>query len=169
MKSTGGFNVTLPSDDAILVTRSFEAPRAAVFDAWTNAEKVKHWWDPNGIPLVACEIDLRPGGSFSWVNRTPDGEHEFAGTYREVTPPERLVFTVRVHPSAPEALTTLIFSEDGNATKLTMRIDCASVEERNALLQMRVDAGTSRTLENLATYLDEIQTYETLPLSQLQR
>lgn len=152
----GEFNVALPTDCQILLTRTFEAPRAAVFDAWTNAEHVKHWWDPSGVPLSSCEIDLRPGGSFRWVNTAHGGEHVFAGTYREIKPPERLVFTVKILPSSSSALTHLTFSEEGSRTKLTMRIECASMEDRDALLQMRVDAGTGRTLENLAIYLERI-------------
>jgi uncharacterized protein YndB with AHSA1/START domain len=157
MKYAGGFNVTVPTECEIQLTRTFEAPRAAVFEAWTNPEHVKHWWDPSGVPLASCEIDLRPGGSFRWVNSAHGGEHAFAGTYREITPPERLVFTVKIFPSSPDALTKLTFSEEGSQTKLTMRIECASVEDRDALLQMRVDAGTGRTLENLARYLERVQ------------
>jgi uncharacterized protein YndB with AHSA1/START domain len=157
MKYAGGFNVTLPSDRKILLTRTFEAPRAAVFDAWTNAEHVKHWWDPSGVPLSSCEIDLRPGGSFRWVNSAHGAEHAFTGIYHEITPPERLVFTVKISPSSPGALTELMFSEEGSQTKLTMSIECASIEERDALLQMRVDAGTGRTLQNLAMYLERIK------------
>ncbi len=156
MKYAGEFNVTLPTDREILLTRTFEAPRAAVFEAWTNAEHVRHWWDPSGVPLSSCEIDLRPGGSFRWVNSAHGGEHLFTGTYREIMPPERLVFTVKILPSSPAALTKLMFTQDGDQTKLTMRIECASIEDRDALLQMRVDAGTGRTLENLAMYLDRV-------------
>jgi uncharacterized protein YndB with AHSA1/START domain len=157
MKYDGGFNVTLATDREIRLTRTFEAPRAAVFDAWTKAEHIKHWWDPSGVPLSSCEIDLRPGGSFRWVNSAHGGEHAFTGTYREIKPPERLVFTVKIFPSSPGALTELIFSQRGSQTKLTMRIECASIEDRDALLQMRVDAGTARTLENLALYLERIK------------
>lgn len=154
MKAPGEFDVTLPTDRDILLTRTFEAPREAVFEAWTNAEHVKHWWDPSGVPLASCEIDLRPGGSFRWVNRA---KHEFTGTYREITPPERLVFTVHMFPSANGALTELTFSTAGSRTKLTMRIECASIDDRDALLRMRIDAGTGRTLENLAVYLERVR------------
>ena len=157
MKYAAGFHVTLPNDHEILLTRTFEAPRAAVFDAWTNAEHVRHWWDPSGVPLSSCEIDLRPGGSFRWVNSAHGGDHVFAGTYREITPPERLVFTVKILPSSPSALTKLVFTQEGNRTKLTMSIECASTADREALLQMRVDAGTARTLENLAMYLERLE------------
>jgi uncharacterized protein YndB with AHSA1/START domain len=157
MNHAEGFSVTLPTEDEILLTRTFEAPRAAVFEAWTNPQHVRHWWDPSGVPLSACEIDLRPGGTFHWVNSAHGGEHVFTGAYREITPPERLVFTVKMLPTSPDALTTLMFTEEGSGTRLTMRIECASGEDRDALLRMRVDAGTGRTLENLAMYLDRVK------------
>ena len=154
MKDAGGFNVTLSTDRDIQLTRTFEAPPTTLFDAWTNPEHVRQWWDPTGVPLTCCEIDLRPGGSFRWVNNAHAGEHVFAGTYREITPPERLVFTVKILPSSPDALTTLIFRQERSQTKLRLTIECASIADRDALLRMRVDAGTRRTLENLGTYLE---------------
>jgi uncharacterized protein YndB with AHSA1/START domain len=156
MKNAGTFEVTLPTDREILLTRTFDAPRAAVFEAWTKSEHVKHWWDPSGVALSVCEIDLRPNGAFRWVNSRHGAEHTFAGIYREITAPERLVFTVKIFPSHPDPLTTLLFSEDGSKTKLTMKIECNSIEDRDALLQMRIDVGTGRTLENLAEYLDRV-------------
>jgi uncharacterized protein YndB with AHSA1/START domain len=156
MKSTGTFTVTTPADREIVLTRIFDAPRAVVFAAWTKAEHVAHWWDPSGVPLSVCEIDLRPNGAFRWVNSAAGVEHPFTGTYREITAPERLVFTARIIPSSPEAVATLIFSEHQGKTKLTMTIECRSIEDRDALLQMRIDVGTAQTLENLARYLHKI-------------
>ena len=65
---------------------------------------------------------------------------------------------MRIFPSFPDALAELMFSQEGSQTKLTMRIECASIADRDALLQMRVDAGTGRTLENLAIYLERVKT-----------
>ena len=155
LKNIGLVTITTPGDRQIVVTRIFDAPRAIVFEAWTKAEHVTHWWDPSGVPLAVCEIDLRPNGAFRWVNRAPDGGegHSFSGTYREIVPPERLVFG---DPSRPEQGATLVFTEKGEKTKLTLTIECASRKDRDALLQMRVDAGTAQTLENLAAYLPTI-------------
>ena len=98
------------------------------------------------------------GGAFRWVHRGPDGGegHSFTGVYREIVPPEKLVFTVRMFPSSPELVGTLVFTEDGKKTKLTMGIECTTKKDRDALLQMRIDAGTALTLENLAAYLPKI-------------
>lgn len=156
MKNAGTFKLTTPTDREILLTRIFDAPRETVFEAWTKAEHVKHWWDPSGVPLSVCEIDLRPNGVFRWVNSAHGAEHTFTGIYREITAPERLVFTVKMFPSRPDPVTTLLFSEDGSKTKVTMKIECSSMEDRDALLEMRIEAGTGRTLENLAEYLDRV-------------
>jgi uncharacterized protein YndB with AHSA1/START domain len=158
VKNIGTVRITTPTDREIVITRIFDAPRAVVFEAWTNAEHVAHWWDPSGVPLAVCEIDLRPNGVFRWVHRAPDGGegHSFTGIYREIVPPEKLVFTVRMFPSSPEPVGTLLFTEDGKKTKLTMTIECATNKDRDALLQMRIDAGTAQTLENLAAYLPKI-------------
>jgi uncharacterized protein YndB with AHSA1/START domain len=155
MKNTGAFSVTTPTDHEIVMTRIFDAPRSLVFEAWTKAEHVAHWWDPSGAPLFVCEIDLRPNGAFRWVHRGAAG-YSFTGTYREITPPARLVFATRMFPASPESVGTLVFTEDSGKTKLTMTIECNSIEDRDALLKMRVDAGTARTLENLAEYLQKI-------------
>jgi len=146
-----------PGKPTIVMMRTFDAPRSVVFKAWTTPEHVARWWDPSGVPLAVCEIDLRPGGAFRWVNGSPGGlEHPFAGTYRDIAAPERLVFSARNRPAGPESLATLTFIEDAGQTTLTMTIECHSVADRDAMLEMRVDAGTARTLDNLAEYLRTI-------------
>lgn len=152
VNNIGPVTITTPGNRQIVVTRLFDAPRAVVFEAWTKTEHVAHWWDPSGVPLAVCEIDLRPNGAFRWVNRAPDGGegHSFAGIYREIAPPEKLVFTGAMGSAS------LVFTEEGKKTKLTMTIECATRKDRDALLQMRVDAGTAQTLENLAAYLPTI-------------
>ena len=157
MNKSETLTVTAPTDHEIVMTRMFDAPRAVVFATWTQTEHVVHWWDPTGVPLQVCEIDLRINGTFRWVNRGVDGQ-SFTGTYREIVEPERIVFTSPLIPSSPDLVTTLIFSVDGlDRTKLVMTILCASVEDRNAVLEMRIDVGTARTLDNLAAYIREIR------------
>ena len=157
MSEIGQVTIATPGESQIVITRHFDAPRALVFEAWTKAEHVARWWDPSGLPLAVCEIDLRPNGAFRWVNRAPDGGegHSFAGIYREIEPPEKLVFASSSGPGH----STLIFTEMGKRTKLTITIECATRQGREALLQMRVDAGTARTLENLAAHLLEMNVH----------
>jgi uncharacterized protein YndB with AHSA1/START domain len=147
-----------PSDREIVITRTFDAPRTLVFEAWTRCEHVSQWWDPGGAPLASCEIDLRPNGAFRWVNQTANGqEHAFAGTYREIRPPERIVFSTRTGRGGEETIGTLDFREHDGKTTLTLTMTCASIAGKDALLQMRVDAGTMKTLANLAAYLRTIE------------
>jgi uncharacterized protein YndB with AHSA1/START domain len=153
LENGGSATVTLPSDREIVITRAFRAPRTLVFETWTKAEHVAQWWDPNRLPLAVCEIDLRPGGAFRFVNDGQGGmNHAFSGIYREIVPPSRLVFT-SPSPSGGESTGTLLFSGHGETTTLTMTIACASRADRDALLAMRVDVGTMRTLDNLDGYL----------------
>jgi len=157
MDRSNSATVTTPSDRVIVITRAFDAPRSLVFEAWTKAEHVAQWWDPSGAPLAVCDIDLRPHGAFRFVHQGPDGvNHPFTGLYREVTAPARLVFTTRVAPSGAESIGTLVFSEHEGRTTLTMTIECQSKADRDALLKMRVDVGTTRTLDNLDEYLGSI-------------
>jgi uncharacterized protein YndB with AHSA1/START domain len=150
----GGTEVTLPSNREILIVRRFAAPRAMVFDAWTRAEHIAAWWDPRGLPLASCQLDLRPGGAFRFVPRGADGaSRAFAGEYREIAPPQRLVFAIPGPSAGNETVGTLVFHEQRGETMLTMTIACASGADRDALLRARVDAGTVRTLENLAVHL----------------
>ena len=143
--------VTLPSDREILIIRSFAAPRDVVFDAWTKPEHLAHWWDPSSERLASCDIDLRPNGTFRFVPR--GAMPPFIGTYREIVPPERLVFSTVVAPSGEESIGTLLFEERDGGTILRLTIACASQADRDALLEMRIDAGTLQTLENLNEYV----------------
>jgi uncharacterized protein YndB with AHSA1/START domain len=153
---SGKFNcVADPAKPTLVMTQTFDAPRIDVFEAWTTPEQVALWWDPTGAKLAVCEIDLRPGGAFRWINQGETGaEHPFTGTYREIVPPERLVFEVWTSPASPPQLGTLVFTEGEGGTTLTMTIECQSVAQRDAMLAMRIDAGTARTLQNLAAHLD---------------
>ena len=148
-----GATITLPSDREIRLVRVFNAPRHLVFEAWTSPEHVRHWWDPSGSPLAICEIDLRPGGSFRFVNSALQGAgHAFTGTYREITPPERLVFS-SPSPNGADTLGTLEFEERAGRTTLILTMTAPTKGARDAMLEMRIDAGTARTLANLGEYL----------------
>ena len=129
----------------IRLTRSFDAPRAEIFEAWTKPEHVACWWDPAGKPLAACEIDLRPGGSFRFVTQDhPD--MPFAGTYLEIAPPCRLIF------EALGATGRVMLEEAHGGARMTVEIECRSADELDQYLRMGVDVGTAQTLDNLVAY-----------------
>lgn len=131
---------------AIRLTRIFEAPAGRVFQAWTRPEEVRCWWDPTGEPLVLCEIDLRPGGRFTFVNKS-HSEHPFSGVYLEITPPHRLVF------EAMGSRGTVSIEESRGQTRLQVEIACASAEHLDQFLQMGVADGTQQTLDNLVAHI----------------
>src|SRR3982074_3686276 len=94
MKNTGTLKVTTPTNREIVLTRVFDAPRHLVFDAFTKPELLKRWFGPRGWSLAACEVDLRVGGGFRFVPRSPDGKDMgMRGVYHELTPPDRSVHT----------------------------------------------------------------------------
>ena len=85
--STGTATVTLPTDEQILITREFAAPRHLVYKAYTTPELVRRWWNAKRGEVTTCEIDLRVGGRWRYVMVTPDGfEVAFHGEYRELVP-----------------------------------------------------------------------------------
>ncbi len=125
--------------------RRVDAARAQVFEAWTQPEQVAAWWDPSGEPLATCEIDLRAGGSFAFVNRShPD--MPFSGIYREIAPPERLVF------EAMGATGRVILEDAAGATHMVVEIVCRSKEHLDQFMKMGVHEGTARTLDNLVAF-----------------
>src|ERR687894_541673 len=114
--------VTLPTDEQILITREFDAPKHLVYKAWTTPELVKRWWHAKRGEATIAEIDLRVGGAWRYVMVTEDGfEVAFHGEYREIVPNERIVST-EVYEGMPDAdehaaLNTLTLAEvDGRTT-----------------------------------------------------
>jgi uncharacterized protein YndB with AHSA1/START domain len=139
------------STNTIVLTRTFDAPRERVFEAWTQPEHVACWWDASGARLSLCEIDLRPDGAFRFVHRGRPDVPPFSGIYREIAPPETLVF------EAMGAIGRVVLQDTGGATLLTLSITCASAAHLDQFLQMGVDKGTSQTLDNLVVYVGSMK------------
>ena len=142
------FQVTTPSDREIRLTRLFNALRPLVFEAMTKPEHVKQWWGRlgEGYSVPVCEIDLRLGGAWRFVNRHPKGEVAFYGEYREITPPSRLVFT-EIFEQFPESVSvvTADFTEEDGKTRLTVTVLYPSLQVRDMVIAsgMAKGAGTS--------------------------
>jgi uncharacterized protein YndB with AHSA1/START domain len=153
--ASGALTVTLPSDLEILMTRVFDAPRHQVFEAHTRPEHVRRWWGLRGSEMPVCEMDLRPGGAWRYVLREGDGqEYGFRGVYREITPPDQLVYTFIFEPMPQhEALITLTFAENEGRTTLTQTILHKSTEARAGHLHSGMEAGATETLNRLAELL----------------
>jgi uncharacterized protein YndB with AHSA1/START domain len=152
--SSGTATVTLPTDEQILITREFDAPRHLVFKAWTTPDLVKRWWNAKRGEVTVAEIDLRVGGRWRYVMVTEDGfEVGFHGEYREIVPNERIVST-EVYEGAPggdegAVLNTLTFTEVDGRTTLTNLVQAPSKEIRDAIIDSGMEAGMQDAMDLL--------------------
>jgi uncharacterized protein YndB with AHSA1/START domain len=149
--SSGTATVTLPTDEQILITREFDAPKHLVYEAWTTPELVKRWWTANRGEATIAEIDLRVGGSWRYVMVTDDGfEVGFHGEYREIVPNERIVST-EVYEGMPEAeaVNTVTFTEVDGRTTLTILVQHTSKEHRDAHIESGMEDGLQDGLDLL--------------------
>jgi uncharacterized protein YndB with AHSA1/START domain len=152
--SSGTATVELPTDEQILITREFDAPRHLVYEAWTTPELVKRWWHANRGELTIAEIDLRVGGRWRYVSVTDDGtEVAFHGEYREIVPNERIVSTEAYEgapdPDANATLNTATFGEADGRTTLTILVEAPSKEIRDAIIDSGMEAGMQDALDLL--------------------
>lgn len=132
--TTVPLQVTTPTPNEIVMTRSFAAPQDLVFDAFTKPELVRRWQlGPDGWSMPVCEIDLRVGGSYRyvWRNDADGAEFGMSGTFRTITP-ERIVHTERFGDE--ESLVTITFEAEDAGTLLTMTLRFATPEARDAAL-----------------------------------
>jgi len=160
VRNSSAMTLTLPSDREIVLTRSFNAPRRLVFEAWTNPEHVKQWYGCSMMTLATCEIDLRAGGAYRYVLRDAAGvHHAMQGVYREITPPARLVYTERYATegfTSNDALVTVLFAEHDGMTTLTSTILHQSKADRDAHLGTGMEHGAAETLDRLAALLAQM-------------
>ncbi|HSF62307.1 MAG TPA: SRPBCC family protein [Gaiellaceae bacterium] len=152
--SSGTATVTLPTDEQILITREFDAPKHLVWKAWTTPELVKRWWHANRGEMTVCEIDLRVGGSWRYVMVTPDGfEVGFHGEYREIVQNDRLVST-EVYEGIPDAeehaaIDILTLTEVGERTILAVLVEHPTKEGRDAHINSGMEAGMQDAMDLL--------------------
>lgn len=155
-----------------VISRLLDAPRDLVWKAFTDPERMKRWWGPKGFGVAAAKMDLRPGGTYHYGLRAPDGNTMWGKfVYREIVPPERLVFVnsfsnpaggVTRHPIVPtwpmETLITVTFDEEpGGKSKLNVRW---AAHNANEVEQKTFDASHvgmkatwTGTLDRLGAYL----------------
>jgi uncharacterized protein YndB with AHSA1/START domain len=138
------------SEREIIVKRSFNAPARIVFAAWSKAELFKQWWVPKslGLSLLSCEMDVRAGGKYRLVFSHGDSEMAFFGTYIEVTPHSRLVWTNEESGEAGQ-VTTVTLKEQGGKTLMVLHELYASKEARDAGLRSGAYDGMGETFEQL--------------------
>jgi uncharacterized protein YndB with AHSA1/START domain len=158
--NSDSFKVTTPSDQEIRMTRLFSAPRPVVFEAMTRPEHVKQWWGRlgEGYSVPVCEIDLRVGGAWRFVNRHPRGEAVFYGEYREITPPSRLVFTeiFAQFPDSVSVVTAELTDEDGK-TRMTATVRYPSLAVRDMVLASGMSHGAGLSYDRLDDLVAALQ------------
>ena len=141
-----------------IITYEFQAPRALVFQAWTDPKHLAQWWGPRGFTNPVCQWDARPGQTIHVVMRAPNGtDYPMGGEFREITPPEKLVFT-----SGPldesgalifEFLHTALFTEQNGKTLLTLRSRVLKTTPAANKYIGGFEAGMTQSLEKLAEQL----------------
>jgi uncharacterized protein YndB with AHSA1/START domain len=150
--SSGTATVTLPTDEQILITREFDAPKDLVYKAFTTPELIKRWWSAKRGEVTVAEIDLRVGGRWRYAMTTTEGGFEvaFHGEYREIVPNERIVST-EVFEGMPdaEAVNTMTLAEVDGRTTLTILVQHQSKEHRDAHIESGMEAGLQDALDLL--------------------
>jgi uncharacterized protein YndB with AHSA1/START domain len=154
--NSGTATVTLPTDEQILITREFDAPKDLVYKAYTTPELVRRWWHAERGEVTTCEIDLRVGGKWRYVMVADGGlEVGFHGEYREIAPNEKLVST-EVYEGMPQGdepeqgtLNTVTFTEADGRTTLTILVDAPSKEIRDAIIASGMEDGLQDALDLL--------------------
>ena len=154
--SSGTATVTLPTDEQILITREFDAPKHLVFKAYTTPELVKRWWSGQKGEVTTAEIDLRVGGKWRYAMVASEGfEVAFHGEYREIVPDERIVST-EVYEGAPQpdgveegTLNTFTLAEADGRTTMTVLVQAPSKEIRDAIIESGMEAGMQDAMDLL--------------------
>lgn len=157
------------AENEVVFTQIINAPQERVFKAWTDPKLLSQWWGPEGFTNPICHVNLRPGGEYRIVMRSPDGvEYPVKGFYLEVVRPERIVFTdtAEEHPAqwrellnkyrqkgkdepSLNLLMTVTFTDLGVRTLLTIQTHFATVTDRDAILKMGAAEGWAQSLGKL--------------------
>ena len=147
-RTANAAQITTPTDREIRVERIFEAPRERVFAVMTDPELIPEWWGPRRYTTRVDQMDVRPGGDWRFVCRDEDGSEEgFRGSYREVTPPERIVQTFEWEPMAGYvSLETMTLEDIGEGrTKVTTVSIFFTTEERDGMLNSGMEEGLNES------------------------
>ena len=145
----------------ITMERTFAAPRALVFEAFTTAEHLKNWWGPLSYTMPVCEVDFRPGGTWLYCFRGPNGEEAWAkSVYKEIVAPERIVFTSSLTdaegnpiPGLPVSVDTIELTEANGQTKLVHRAAYDTTADREQMEAMMMVEGLTESWNRLESYL----------------
>jgi len=138
----------------LTIVRIFDAPRALVWQAWTDPKMMTRWWGPKGFDNPVCELDVKVGGALRIVMRGIDGtEHPMKGLFQEIAPPERLVFTgIAVDGSGKhllEGVTTVTLEEQNGKTKLTLHTRAVGKVPQAEFMLGGMEQGWTESIDRL--------------------
>lgn len=154
------FKVTPTSDRDIHFSRIFNAPQDLVFEVMTTPEHVKQWWGNlgEGYSVPVCEIDLRVGGVWRFVNKHPKGEAAFHGEYREIARPSHLVFTeiFEEFPDSVSVVSTELIAEGGK-TRLSATVRYESEAVRDMVIGSGMERGAGLSYDRLEDLVARLQ------------
>ncbi len=146
----------------LIMSRTFDAPRELVFDAYSSCEHLKHWWGPKEWPMHECTMDFREGGSWHYCLRGPNEGDESWGiaTYKEIHKPEKLVYKDHfsdkegnINEEMPGMLITVRFIEENGQTRLQSTTLFDSEETLKSIMEMGVVEGMNSSLDRLDEFL----------------
>ena len=148
---------TKAKSNEIRITRVYDAPVEAVWDAWTDPEQVKHWWGPRGFTLTTHSKDLRPGGHWTYTMHGPDGtDYPNKTIYHEVELHRKLVYDHGGHDDRPPMFhVTVLFSESQGQTTMDMTMALATPEAAEETRKFVKKVGGYATWDRLAEYLEK--------------
>ncbi len=150
------------TEAVILMSRMFDAPRDLVWDTMTDPKHVSQWWGGHGFTNPVCEMDVRPGGKWHHVMRTPDGqEFTFNFVFVEVVRPERLVWQDEKHGKGaaggpPTCVNIVTFEDHGQQTKWKLVARFNSIAERDMAAKMGFSEMISVSTDRLVAYLQKL-------------
>jgi uncharacterized protein YndB with AHSA1/START domain len=143
----------------LVLERDIDVPVELVWEAWTTPESIKHWFVPKPWTIVSCEIDLRPGGAFSTVMRSPEGqEYPNLGCYLEIVPMQRMIFTDTLLPGfrpSPKPFFTaaLLLEPKGGGTRYTAIAIHGNEETRKQHEEMGFHDGWGTVVDQLVAHI----------------
>ncbi len=164
--------VSRVEDKSLILEREFKAPRELVFQAFSQAEHLKHWWGPRGWSLPVCHIDFREGGVWHYCMKCEDkNQGDFygmeswgKGVYREIIEPEKIVYVDyfsdaegNVNEDLAETLVTLTFTQTDSGTLVVCRSDYATPEDLKQVMDMGMLQGITETWNRLVEHLASIR------------
>jgi uncharacterized protein YndB with AHSA1/START domain len=156
-----GYQIHLPSDTELVMTRTFNAPRELVFRAHVDPALVPQWWGWRTHTTIVKTLDARPGGKWHFVSRDPDGqEMNFFGEYHEVVAPERITWTFGfdgMPPGMEPGVETYTFEEQAGRTTITSYTRFKTKDERDGLLATGMEDGANESGDRLDEMLARLQ------------